>query len=539
MRYTKSLMVLLAVVLAALSLGHLNARPAQAADDTIIIGITDKIDSLDNADGYAVADWEVLKNTGEGLLHYQPGTTKIVPGLATDMPKISADGKTYTLTLRDGLKFADGTPLDAKVYVAGLNRVPALKGQVAGLYTSYVSKAEAPDAKTIVFTLSDSYGFFPALLAGAPCYFPVNPKIYSADKLNQFPTTLDGIGPYKITAFKQGEQWVYEANANYYGDKPKTNRIIVRFYGKPEQLSAAVEKGEVDVAWRYLGSVEVARMKKADKDLTIYNVPGGGIRYVSFDNTIKPYDNANIRAGVAASVDRQEINDRVYNGLVNELYSMVPPDYPYATQSFKDLYGVTNLDMAKKFFTAAGATTDKPLQLQLWYPPEHYGTTTADWVQLIKTQVEKTGLAKVELKSQEWATYIKAATTGKQYGMFVLGWFPDFVDPDNFLSPFAASDQDPDNGTNYSNKTMDDLLHRAAASPDPKVRTDLYKQAQDLYAKDAVTVPLFIAGEYTIARPGISGADKIGATIEFDYSTLSKGAATTTTATQAATAASK
>ncbi|HEY5119362.1 MAG TPA: ABC transporter substrate-binding protein, partial [Anaerolineales bacterium] len=87
-----------------------------AAPVTIIIGTTDKIASLDSADAYSIHDWEVIKNISDGLLTWKPGTTDLEPDLATDMGKISSDGLTYTFTLKDGIKFGDGTPLTATVY---------------------------------------------------------------------------------------------------------------------------------------------------------------------------------------------------------------------------------------------------------------------------------------------------------------------------------------------------------------------------------------------------------------------------------------
>ncbi|MCC7448892.1 MAG: peptide ABC transporter substrate-binding protein [Anaerolineae bacterium] len=522
MKHRSSLKLLLVVALLALAFAGLGF-PARAADsDTIIIGTTDKVDSLDNADAYTVITWEVFLNTGEGLLRYEPGTSNIVPGLATDMPKISSDGKVYTFTLRDGLKFADGTPLDAKVYVEGLKRIPALKGDVQALFTSYVDKVEAPDAKTIVFTLKDVYGFFNALIAGCPPYYPVNPKTYPADKLNQFPVTIDGIGPYRMTSFKQGEQMVLEANPNYYGAKPRTSRVIVRYFTKSDQMSAAVEKGEIDIAWRALNVNEVVHLKKLE-GLSFLQAPVGGIRFLAFNHPTKPYDNPKVRAAIAAAIDRDEINDRVFNGLVLNLYSQVPADYPFATRPFKDLYGARDLDTAIKLFGEAGATADKPLQLELWYPPEHYGAIAADVVQLIKAQIEDTKLAKVELKAQEWATYAKASTAG-QYGFFYLGWYPDYLDADNYLTPFADSEQGKGNGIYYNNPTMDKLLKQGTSTADLKAREDIYRQAQELYAKDTVTVPLFLEPEFIVWRAGVTGADQINPLLQLNYNVLTKAA---------------
>ena len=92
-----------------------------------------------------------------------------------------------------------------------------------------------------------------------------------------------------------------------------------------------------------------------------------------------------------------------------------------------------------------------------WYPPEHYGTTTADVMQVIKEQWEETGLIEVELVVQNWAEYVDAFVDGNEIPIFILGWFPDFADPENWLSPWGSCVQSPDMGVNYCAEKMDAL----------------------------------------------------------------------------------
>ncbi len=141
--------------------------------NTIIIGTTDTIASLDPADAYATRDWELIQNISEGLLVYKPGTLTLEPGLATDMGQVSSDGLTYTFTLKDGIKFGDGTPLDATVYAQQLNRLltigPKCPNDVAdSLAVPFVKSITAPDAKTIVFTLKAPIAYFKGILASSP-----------------------------------------------------------------------------------------------------------------------------------------------------------------------------------------------------------------------------------------------------------------------------------------------------------------------------------------------------------------------------------
>jgi len=260
-------------------------KPASGKNDTLIIGTTDSIDSLDPADAYATADWEILKNTGVTLMSYTPGTSELVPG-AADKYEVSADGKTYTFTLHPGIKYADGTPLKAADYVYGWSRFTSLKGQVASLLTNYIDTVEAPDDATVVFHLKDAYGFFPVLVATAP-FVPQNPKIFPADKLVQFPTTWDGIGPYRMVSFKAGEQMVLEANPNYFGTAPVIKNVIIKYFDKPNTMSQAVEQGSIDVAWRILGAVEAVRLKSVAA-VTVIKIDAPTLRYLVFNMKFVP-----------------------------------------------------------------------------------------------------------------------------------------------------------------------------------------------------------------------------------------------------------
>ncbi|MDY7040603.1 MAG: ABC transporter substrate-binding protein [Chloroflexota bacterium] len=259
------------------------ASPASGSTDTIIIGTTDEVHSLDAQDAYATHDWEIIKNTGVPLLTYEPGTANLVLGAAADFPAVSEDGKTYTFTLKEGITFADGTPVTAQDYVRAWERI-GLEGDVSGLVQLYVESVEAPDDMTVVYNLKDAFGFFPALAASAP-FVPSNPDQFPTDELIFFPEEIDGMGRYRMVSYTPGEQMVLEANPNYFGDdKPLTPNVIVRYFADPTTMSNAVETGEIDVAWRILGAVEAVRLMDVE-GLTVEKIDAPTLRYLVFNHT--------------------------------------------------------------------------------------------------------------------------------------------------------------------------------------------------------------------------------------------------------------
>jgi len=514
---------------------------------TIIIGVTDRISSIDPADAYSTHDWELMKNMGEGLLKWAPGTAELTTGLAVDFPEISDDGLVYTFKLRPGITFADGLELTAPMYAEQLNRLLTIgpecpNGVADALATPYVASIEAPDDETIVFTLASPVGFFSQVLAGAP-YLPAHPDIFSQEECVLFPEApIYGVGPWFISQVNYDEQVVLEPNPFYEGEfTPQVDQVIIRYFADPQTMSLAVQNGEIDVAWRFLGPELISQLEEV-AELTVGTVDAGPIRYLIINHTFPPMDDPNVYKAVAAAIDRDELSDVVYSGQAIPLYSQVPPGFLGASEAFDTLYASPDLDLANEFLSASGYTADNPLELELWYPPEHYGSETAAWMELIQQQVEATGAVNVTLQAQEWSTYVTALTGGESYPAGVLGWFFDYPDSSNYLDPFvfngglgtnvalAAEGSQYGEPINDTAAEMVELMAQADVETDVGAREALYQQAQDLYADLVVTIPLFIIAEHVTYGPSISGSDSyaapevlnIGPTMEFNYSTLTK-----------------
>jgi len=405
---------------------------AEPVKNTVIIGVTDTSASLDPADAYATHDWELIKNTGEGLLKWKPGTAELQLGLAADWPVISEDGLTYTFKLREGIKFADGLALTAQSFAAQLTRLLTIgPGETcpnavsSALAVPYLEQVAATVDVTIVVTLHAAIGFFSQVLATAP-YVPAHPDIFKADACNLFPTApVYGVGPWFITQYTQAEQLVLEPNPYYNGElKAQVDQVIIRYFADPQTLSLAVQNGEIDIAWRFIWPELISSLEEV-ANLTVSQVDAGPIRFLIINHTFAPMDDANVRKAAAAAIDRDEISDVVYSGKAAPLYSMVPPGFLGATEAFDTMYASPNLDLANEFLAASGYTADAPLTLDLWYPPEHYGAETAAWMELITQQLEATGAIKVNLNAQEWSTSVTNLVGGEAYPAGVLGWFFD------------------------------------------------------------------------------------------------------------------
>lgn len=474
-------------------------EPAAAGKNVLIIGTTDKVTVLDPADSYDFHTWEIHHNTMDTLLHYIPGTTDLEPGLAEAMPTVSADGLEYTFKLRKGLKFPDGEPFNAAAVKWAMDRVAKLEGDPNWLLTSFVDRVEVVDEYTVKFVLLSPVNYFPLLVATQP-YSPISPKCYSADKFDT-DSICSGIGPFKITRWERDVEMVLEANPDYPGPAPKTPKIIIKYYADSTTLRLAAEKGEVDIATKTLNPTDYADLEAAGK-LQVIEGPGAQIRYLCFNVTTPPFDKKEIRQALAAAADRDAITTIAFQGTHAPLYSMVP----MGMWSHTDAFAKRDLKKAQDLLTAAGYSASNKLKMDLWWTPTHYGPTEADMATVLKDNLEETGMIEVTLQNTEWATYKQYMNAGSM-PVFLLGWYPDYLDPDNYTWSFAHSDASDDMGIFYVSTEMDNLLvaGQAAAELRGADRLKVYEDVQNLWAVDVPTIPLTQGALLVVAQPGVQG----------------------------------
>ncbi len=491
------------------------------AQDTLVYGTTDKVTQMDPASAYDFHTWELFDNIDESLLTYKQGTSEIIPGLAESYT-VNKAGDEYVFKLRKGLKFTDGTPFTADAVKWTIDRVVALKGDPSWLVTQFVKSVTVVDPLTVKFTLNGPTAFFPSVIAGNPPYFPLSPGVYPVDKIISDPTELKGgqlvgLGPYKITSFKRDEEVIFEANPDYYGKAPTIKKIIIRYFADATTMRLALEKGDVDLVYKSLNPSDIADLAKNPKIVT-NKLPGPFIRFLCFETSESVFKDKNLRKAITALIDRPEINQKVYLGQNEPLYSLIPKGMLYHNEDFKTDIGDGNVALAEKLLKAAGYSKDKPFEFDLWYTPSHYGDTEVNLAEVAKSQLEKTPLVKVTIKSAEWATY-KQQFNKKQMPAYFLGWYPDYVDPDDYTAAFAQTDASAGEGIFFSNKDWDALFLKEENTPDPKVRQQLFEQVQKWWTDEVPCAPIFQGNLYVLTQKNVTGV-KIGAPLIFRYDSL-------------------
>src|SRR5713101_7544282 len=215
-----------------------------------------------------------------------------------------------------------------------------------------------------------------------------------------------------------------------------------------------------------------------------------------------------VRQAFAYAIDRDAINTNIFLGLATPIYSMIPPSMPYSQAVFKTKYGGSpNLTLAENLLSAAKYNSSKngKLYIDLWYNSDgHYGDTEPSVALVVKTSLEKTGMITVSLKSEPWAAYRGDLAKGS-FPFYLLGWYPDYLDADDYAAPFFGTSGAIGQGSFYSNPTMDKWLKLEAGTVNDNFRAGNFTNIQNKSAVDVPYIPLWQASADIEYKSSISG----------------------------------
>ena len=491
-----------------------------AAGGTITYGTTDKVVTLDPAGSYDAGSFMVMNQIYPFLLNAKPGSADASPDIAESASFTSPTE--YTVKLKPGLKFANGhalTSSDVKFSIDRVVKIADPNGPAALL--GNLKSVEAKDDSTVVFTLkAGNDQVFPGVLAANSGPI-IDEEVFPADKVLGDDEIVKGrpfAGPYTIESYKKNELVSLKANPDYQGllGKPANEGANIKYYADSNNLKLDVQEGNIDVAGRSLTATDAADLEK-DSKVKVHKGPGGELRYIVFNFDTMPFGAKTadadpkkalaVRQAMAHIVDRDAIATQVYKGTYLPAYSVVPDGFNGAIQPLKELYGDGNgkpsLEKAKKAFTDAGITGTVNIKLQ--YNPDHYGKSSGDEYAMIKEQLEKSGLFKVDLQSTEWVTYSKARTADA-YPVYQLGWFPDYSDADNYLTPFFVPGNFLKN--HYENPAVTELVTKQLTTEDKGEREKVLGEAQTAVAKDLSTLPLLQGAQLMVAGADVKGVEQ-------------------------------
>jgi peptide/nickel transport system substrate-binding protein len=476
----KRLLVIGTLIVLALALG--GTGWCGTGKDTLVIGATSDIHLLDPGVSSDNFDWRQIYPSYDRLVKYKvvkgEGSTEIEP-MAAESWKPSPDGLVWTIKIRKGIKFDDGTPLDAKAVKFSFERVLKIgKGPADNL--GAIKTVDVVDDYTVKVALKSPFGPFLQTLATDAASI-VNPNVMKQEKDNDLAQgwmaqNTDGSGPYKITEWKRGEQAVLEAKPNYWGAKPKLRKVVVRFMRESSDQRMALEKGDIDIAEGIL----IDQIPALDKvpNVVVRKYPSQLVEYV-YLNTQKPsLSNKLVRQALSYAVDYKGIIDHVLQGRGLQMQGPIAKGmWGYDPKAFQYRRDVNK---AKALLKEAGVSN---LELKLIYSERR-----PTWEQIATILQANFADIGVTLKPELMANPTLRDKIDRGDFELCLGiWSPDYADPSMFMNFWFDSKNFglAGNRAFYKNDKVDTLIRKALELSDQKERIKLYGEATKIIMDEA------------------------------------------------------
>lgn len=506
--------------------------------DSLTVGTTDVVHGLDPAATWDLGSAVLHGQVYRWLLTSEPGSTEPVPDIA-ESAEFTAPNE-YTVTLREGLTFANGNELSASDVKFSFDRLVGINDPNGpAQLLADLESVETPNEATVVFTLkSDNNVLWPQILT-SPAGYVLDEESFPADEIATDADIVDAnpfAGPYSMKNYSANQHAVMTRNESYDGllGEAKTKDVTFQYYTDASNLKLDIEQGDIDVAYRTLGSTAVADLDSKE-DVEVHLGPGAELRFFVFNFETAPYgvdteeadaDKAlAVRQAVADLIDREALSTDVYKETYQPVYSVVPAGLEGASEPYRDLYGDgdggPDPQRAEDRLEAAGVET--PITLNLQYNNDHYGESAADEYAMIKSQLEADGLFAVNLQSTVWSEYV-SAFQNDEYPLYQLGWFSDFPDADNYTNLVYGSDSSESQlGKANEDAATNEAIQSSRVATDPGERVALLGQAQQSLAEYLPIVPLLQGQDIIIARSNIEGVSETqDASFRFRVGLLSK-----------------
>ena len=533
--------------------------------ETFILANYGNLRTLDPCVAYDVTSSQRLWNIYEPLVFFDGSQTdKFKPVLTREIPTlenggISRDGKTYTFTIRKGVKFQEGGDLTAADVVYSFKRnmladpdggpmwmlLEALTGEgstrdrsgkiVDGIFQKIDESVEANGDK-VIFHLPKPYPPFMGILAytasiildrewaiSKGCW---DGDINNAAKYNNpapghepLQKIANGTGPYRMKSWEPNKEFIFERYDGYWGPKPKLKYAIVKYVKEWSTRKLMLQNGDADrvrVDNPYVPEV------RAMKDLTLYEVPQLSVSAAFFCQKINPKGNPNIGSGkldgngippdffsdinvrkaFLHAFDRETYRSDVFNDLVVMPSSPNIKGLPY----HKDVPVYTfNLEKSAEYLKKAwgGQVWEKGFKMIITHNTGNEMREAAAHM-LAENIMSLNPKFRIEVRNVEWKDYL-VKYRNFMYPLFLIGWGADYADPHNFMYTFMHSKGVYGRYMAYFNEEVDRLCEAGIDTVDPKKREKIYHRLQDLWYTEAIAIPLYQAISVRAYRDWVKG----------------------------------
>ncbi|MBT2763891.1 glutathione ABC transporter substrate-binding protein [Paenibacillus sp. ISL-20] len=402
----------------------------------------------------------------------------IQPGLAESWKAI--DELTWEFKLRQGVKFTDGSPFNAEVVKANIDRMqdPEVASPRASL-VGMIKEVKVVDEYTV--QLVTEYAFSPLLahlahsavgMISAEAIKLDYEKVKAGEKggayLAQNPV---GTGVFKLESWNPGQEVKLVANADYWGDKAKVERVTFKVVSEEGTRIAELETGYAHIIDPVSPS-SISRIESTD-GMSLNRQASLSLSYIGFNNDKKPFNDVRVRQALSMAINKDEIISGIYEGTGIPAVGPLAPDVNGYDATVKPIEH--NIDKAKELLKEAGY--EGGFSTTIWTNDNPERIKVAEYVQskLKELNVE------VKIEVVEWGAYLAQTAEGK-HDMFILGWSTVTADADYGMYELFHSKNvgEPGNRTFTKDPELDKLLDAGRKENDPEQRKLIYKQAQEM-----------------------------------------------------------
>ncbi|MFZ6020582.1 MAG: ABC transporter substrate-binding protein [Chloroflexota bacterium] len=482
-----------------------------AVGGTITRAISSEPATLDPS-GAASSGQNVILPYLLDMLIYRDVDNSYKPYLAEKWT-ISEDGRVVTFFLRDGVKFHDGTPLNAEAVRFTYQRVMQ-EGSKSPLVSSFsnIEAIEAVGENQVVFRLKKpSATLFSTLsTAYAGIISPTAAEKYG----DSFGIHLVGSGPFQLESWKPGESITLVRNEAYsWGPSilsnsgaPYLERIIFQVIPDMSSQLAAFQSGEVDIL--FINQPAHLDVLRKDPAAQVVEVELNSLVYLGFNVQAEPFGDQRLRRAIAQMIDKKELVEIALGGVGKPAFSPLASTLPGYDASLRDESPDYNLVEAEKLLNEAGyekradgkwvdKMNGKELSLEILASTRPPNETLAT---VIQNQLQRAGV-NVTIKLLESKAASEVATQGDYQ---VMLWRYDWNDADVLNVYLSSSRIGTTNRSFYSNPELDEILESAAVELNEEKRNQLYSQAQRILIQEQPWIPLYVPKDYLVLRSNLS-----------------------------------
>lgn len=495
----KRKLLIILVIMGLLVFGNALAA-ANTPDDVLVVANNFDASSLDPAVAYEFTSCFTIMNVYDTLVKIEDG--EAVPRMAKSWD-VSEDKLTWTFNIRENMKFASGNDIDAEAVKFSLNRSMEMGKGPSWMLNEVMTpeNIEVLDKYTIQFKLKKPTSYFLSVLYNT-CASIVDPEVVKSHEkdddwgenwLNSHSGDAAS-GPYKLVNWEQGDSITLERNENYWGEKPKFKKVIIRNIKESVTQKMQVQNEDADIAFDI--TPDQVKDLKNNEDVEVINGEDLRAYYLGMNVEKEPLDNQKVRMAIKHAINYEQIIEDLANGYGNTLEgAIVKPLIGY--QGNMGVYEY-NPSKAKELLEESGYPDGFEIELT--------AISSSMWEEIITkvdNDLEEVGIS-VNIRQMNSAGFYELFREGK-LELMLSGWGSDYPDPHNFAHPFGHSEGSLTQRVNYKNEEIDKMIEEAAKINDTDERKDIYGKMERELANKGPWAMLYQPQQLVVIRDNLKG----------------------------------